>query len=331
MVSLSTQVFRGNLVESKHEAICLVKDSSNQVIFSTNNENDLIYPRSAIKVFQALPFIKSKAHTLLNLNEESIAMACSSHAGEQKHLDILNKWLKKINISISQLQCGIHNPLDEKSSNNLLLSGNSPSQLHNNCAGKHLGMISGCIANKMDFSEYIKFDHPYQKLIRNSLEKYMEYKIKKNSIGTDGCNAPQYAFPLTNIATSMINLIKAKNVNNNNSLAIKTIINSINKFPILIGGHNRFDSNVIKTTKGRIFCKGGAEGVLLFANFTKKIGGIIKILDGNNRAIPSTAMEVFSNLKMLSNKEKLKLSKWKAQMLFNHAGKKVGKIITKLK
>ena len=71
MVSLSTQVFRGNLVESKHEAICLVKDSSNQVIYSTNNENDLIYPRSAIKVFQALPFIKSKAHTLLNLNVRS--------------------------------------------------------------------------------------------------------------------------------------------------------------------------------------------------------------------------------------------------------------------
>ena len=33
-------------------------------------------------------------------------------------------------------------PIDEKSSNNLFLSGKLPSQLHNNCAGKHLGMIS---------------------------------------------------------------------------------------------------------------------------------------------------------------------------------------------
>ena len=331
MVFLTAYIYRGALIESQHEAICLVTDESKQSILSTNNDNDFIYPRSAIKIFQALPCIKSKAHNLLNLDSKCIAMTCSSHTGEPQHLKILNSWIKKIGISINQLQCGIHNPLNEESSNNLLLSGITPSQLHNNCAGKHLGMISGCIANKMDINKYTDLNHPYQKLIRKSLETFMESTIKPNQIGIDGCSAPQYAFTLKNISNSMINLIKEKKENNNFSQAINTIIYSINKFPILIGGHNCFDSNVIKITKGRIFCKSGAEGVFLFADFVKKIGGIIKIIDGNNRAIPSIVMQILLKLKMLKNTEYEKLSKWTNKLLFNHAKKNIGKITAEIK
>ena len=333
MVSITTYIFRKNLIESKHKAIFLVKDKLYRDILSTKNKDSLIYPRSAIKIFQALPFINSNAHNLFNLSNDSIAMACSSHAGEPQHLKILNEWLKKTGVSINQLQCGIHNPLDETSSNNLLLSGITPSQLHNNCAGKHLGMISGCIANNMEIDHYLDYGHPYQKLIRASLESFTESKIKSNCIGVDGCSAPQYAFPLTNIATSMINLIKEKEKDKNSkySQAINIITYSIKKYPILIGGHNRFDSDIIRITKGRIFCKGGAEGVLLFADFSKKIGGVIKILDGNNRAIPSVALKIFSKLKMISNNEKKYLKKWSIEILFNHNKKTIGKIISKLK
>lgn len=119
MISLSSYIYRGKLIESQHKAICLIKDESKQTILSTNNENDLVYPRSAVKIFQALPFIKSKAKNLFDLNDKHIAIACSSHTGEPLHLKVLNEWQKKINISIDQLKCGIHNPLDEKSSNNL--------------------------------------------------------------------------------------------------------------------------------------------------------------------------------------------------------------------
>ena len=204
MTSIFASVYRGKLIESKHEAICLVKDIFNQKVFSTDNNSQLIYPRSAIKIFQALPFITSNAHNMFDLSEEIISISCSSHSGELQHINILKKWLNKIDINLDQLKCGIHNPLDEKSFNNLLLSGTMPSQLHNNCAGKHLGMISGCLANKMDIDNYLDFDHPYQKLIQNLLEDFMESKIQNKCIGTDGCGAPQYAFPFNNIATFLI-------------------------------------------------------------------------------------------------------------------------------
>jgi len=330
MVSLSALVYREGLIESNHRAICLVKDISNKVILSTNNEDHLIYPRSAIKIFQALPFINSNAHVLFDLSEENIAISCSSHAGESKHMSVLNEWVNKTGIHVHQLKCGIHNPLDEKSSNTLLLSGNTPTQLHNNCAGKHLGMISGCLANRIDINNYINFDHPYQQLIRDSIEHFMESKIQNNCIGIDGCSAPQYAFPFTNLATSMVNLVKEKEKTNKYSNAINTILSAITKFPLLIGGNNRFDSEIIKSTKGRIFCKGGAEGVLLFADFANKIGGAIKILDGNTRAIPAITMKVFIKFELLSKNEIKELSHWIIQRLTNYAKKNIGKIIAEL-
>ena len=41
------------------------------------------------------------------------------------------------------------------------------------------------------------------------------------------------------------------------------ILNSINLFPELIGGKNRFDSEVIKITNGNIFCKGGDMYIII--------------------------------------------------------------------
>ena len=330
MVSLSVNVYRGKLVESKHQVISLVKDTDGNILLSTNNENELVYPRSSIKIFQAIPFINSNAHLKYKLNKKNIAIACSSHKGETRHLNVLNEWINKINISIKDLKCGIHNPIDLPSSNNLLLGGKTPTQLHNNCAGKHLGMISGCLANNMSYNNYVDFDHPYQKLIRQTLEIFMGSKIQKNYIGIDGCSAPQYAFLLSHLSDSMINLIKEKNNNNEYSKAINIIVSSINKFPKLISGRNSFDSEVIKITKGRIFSKGGAEGVLLFADFAKKIGGVIKVIDGNDRAIPSITMKIFSQFSLLSNKEEKLLQHWTIEQIYNHNKKNIGQIVAKI-
>ena len=331
MISLLVNIYRGNIIESKHKIVCSIKDISGNSILKNHNKELLIYPRSSIKIFQAIPFIKSEAHIKLNLNQQMIAMSCASHNGETTHLKILNSWINNTNIRIKDLKCGIHNPLNQQESNKLLLSGIMPSQLHNNCAGKHLGMISGCIANNLSYKNYTNFLNPYQKMIRKSLEFFTNTKIKKNYIGVDGCGAPQYAFPINSVADSMLNLIKQRNKNNEYAKAIKTILLSINKYPNLIGGNNNFDSALIKITKGRFFCKGGAEGVLLFADFKKKIGGVIKVLDGNERAIPPIAMKIFRKLNLLSNQEKKLLSKWENINIYNHAKLNIGKIVAEIK
>ena len=75
MVLLKTFIQRGNLTESIHEAKCLVKDSRYNILLSTENDQNFVYPRSAIKIFPAVPFVVSEAHKKLGLNKKKIAIS----------------------------------------------------------------------------------------------------------------------------------------------------------------------------------------------------------------------------------------------------------------
>ena len=187
MTKITTYISRGNIVESIHEAKCIILDNDFKSIFSTNHDKDLTFPRSAIKIFQALPFIISKAHEKFNLSQKQIAISCASHCGELEHIRVLEQWLKKTQINHHMLKCGIHNPLNINYSNKLLLSGNKPSQLHNNCAGKHLGMLSACLMNNMTLSNYVDLTHPHQIRIRKILEFFTNSKIYNKQKGIDFC------------------------------------------------------------------------------------------------------------------------------------------------
>tara|TARA_B110000196_G_C21096188_1_gene640150 strand:+ start:474 stop:1469 length:996 start_codon:yes stop_codon:yes gene_type:complete len=331
MATIKTYVTRGKINESFHDSKCLIKDSNYKTIFSTNNDNDLVYPRSSIKIFQAISFVKSNAYKKYKLNAKQLAISCASHCGEKEHILVLQDWLKKIKKNKKILQCGIHNPLNLDSSNKLLLKGNKPNQLHNNCAGKHLGMLSGCLMHKMDLNNYLDFNHPYQKDIRKHLEYFMECKIENKQKGVDGCSAPQYAFPLNKIAIAMVKLAKTYSSTLPFSDEIKLLLNAISQYPHLTGGLEKYDNQLMRITSGRLFAKGGAEGVILFVDKDKKIGGIIKVSDGNNRALPSAANEIFKKLNILNRSELRELSKWTSEVISNHANKKIGKIYTVIK
>ena len=49
-------------------------------------------------------------------------------------------------------------------------------------------------------------------------------------------------------------------------------------YPQLIGGPNRFGNHLIKSCNEKLFCKGGAEGVCLFAHLKKEIVGIVEVI-----------------------------------------------------
>ena len=330
MSKIITYVIRGKHSESHHEAKCIIKDLQKNIIFSTKHNNDLIFPRSAIKIFQAIPFASSGAINKFHLNSKQIALACSSHSGELFHIKELIKWVKKLGISIHKLQCGIHNPLNLNSSNRLLLSGTKPNQLYNNCSGKHLGMLSGSIANDYNISDYLQFDHPYQLKIRKTLELYCQKEIPKKNFAIDGCSAPQYAFSLNDLSEALINLVKSYQTLFKNTSEVQLLMNSVFDNPNMIGGSLKFDSYLIKTCKKKLFCKYGAEGVFLFMHLTKKIVGVIKIKDGNERALPSVVCTLLKKLKITSPEENKKLLLWFKTPINNHAKKTTGRIFTQI-
>ena len=87
------------------------------------------------------------------------------------------------------------------------------------------------------------------------------------------------------------------------------MIDSIINNPNYIGGSDSLDSIIMKIANKRIFCKGGAEGVFLFVDLHKEIAGVIKVVDGNERAIPPVTFDLFKKLKIFNKKQQIEFKK----------------------
>jgi alkanesulfonate monooxygenase SsuD/methylene tetrahydromethanopterin reductase-like flavin-dependent oxidoreductase (luciferase family) len=80
--------------------------------------------------------------------------------------------LRKGEFDEDDLLCGAHFPYDEKSAADLRASGEAPSPLHNNCSGKHAGMLLATRVMDVPSSRYIDADHPVQVLMRSTLADF---------------------------------------------------------------------------------------------------------------------------------------------------------------
>src|SRR5262245_12674752 len=135
------EVMRGALVESRHAGAIAVSDAGGQLLLALGDVERPIYPRSAIKAMQALPLIESGAADAFALSEDELAVACASHSGDSVHLEAVRSLLAKAGLDESYLACGAHWPISEDTTRELLRARQRPRAVHNNCSGKHAGML----------------------------------------------------------------------------------------------------------------------------------------------------------------------------------------------
>src|SRR4029077_13004209 len=80
------ELLRGGIVESRHTGAVAVADPEGRLGLALGDVARPIYPRSAVKAFQALPLLESGAADRLGLTDADIALAISSHGGEPRHV-----------------------------------------------------------------------------------------------------------------------------------------------------------------------------------------------------------------------------------------------------
>jgi len=318
------EVTRGSAVESRHSVSYAVVDLDGKVPRYAGDPELLLYPRSAIKAIQALPLLETGAAEANALGDKELALACASHNGETVHTEAVDAWLSQIGLSADALECGVQLPYDEASTTALLLSGQRPSALHNNCSGKHSGFLTLARHLKLEGKGYIRRDHGVQQHVLGALESMTGLDLGHAPCGIDGCGIPTFALPLGNLALAMARFGQPLDQPEARQAACAKLREAVSKEPYMVGGRNVIGSDVMRLTGTRLFVKNGAEGVICASLPELGLGIAVKAHDGAGRAADLVMGQLLVALDLLDENARAALAKHLRPAITNRAGLTVG-------
>ncbi|HQZ13705.1 MAG TPA: asparaginase [Devosia sp.] len=287
---------RGTWVENRHRGAFVVADAEGNVIAAAGDVSRPVFPRSAVKSIQALAMFSSGAASQFDLSSEELALACASHHGEDVHVSGVTAFLGHLHLGSSDLECGAHQPSNAAARDALRAAGQKPSALHNNCSGKHSGMLSVARALGVDTAGYVGREHAVQREVRRVIEAVVGDELHVDRCGTDGCSIPTWAAPLSGFAQGFARMATGRGLDPDMAAAAERVFDAATSHPLLVAGSGHFDTLVMEAFGGRLMQKGGAEGVQCGAIRSKGWGYALKIDDGNMAASVTVVAELIAAL-----------------------------------
>jgi len=332
MNPILVEVMRGGFIESQHAGALAVIDADGAVLAQVGDITHPVFPRSAVKVLQALPLVASGAADQLGLGDAELALACASHNGEPLHVQTAAGMLAKAGLDVTALECGSHWPAYDRATRALAAAGEEPNALHNNCSGKHAGFA--CVACALHggtsdlrgfFSRYVQPGHAVMREVTAALQAATGFDLSTAPRGTDGCAIPTYAIPLRQLALAFARVATGHGLSADHARAAKRLRQAVAREPFMVGGSGRFDTRVMQRLGERAFVKVGAEGVYCAALPERGLGVAIKMDDGNNaRAVEVVMAALIEKLLPLHDDDTLFMRSLSEPVLRNWGGTEVG-------
>ena len=321
------QVSRGSLVESHHNVAACAVDGRGDVLFASGDIDADVYLRSSAKPFIAAAAIAASVHERFGLEQREIAVMAASHSGEPLHVEAVRSILRKIDMNESALQCGAHLPYDEAAAHALIRAGEAPSALHNNCSGKHAGVLALCKAIGADPSTYLEREHPAQVRILALCARLSNDDPARWPVGVDGCGIPVYATSLRKAALAFARFATLDGIDPSDAAALAIVREAMIAHPEYVGGTAaHFDTELMRVGAGAIACKAGAEGVHAVAAIPQGIGYVNKVLDGASRGRGPATVAALRDLRVLDERQVEKLASFARPIVYNRAGRAIGEI-----
>lgn len=293
----AVEVWRGDRIESRHRVAVCVADPAGRVRAALGDVAQTIYPRSAIKPFQAVPLVESGAADRLGFSEAELALACASHSGRPEHTARVAALLGRLGLAEADLGCGPHEPIDRDAACALCRSATPPGRLHNNCSGKHAAMLALARDLGAPTAGYLEPGHPVQRQILGSVGAFCGIDAQDRP-GIDGCSAPAPAMPLAALAQGAALLADPSALAPARRDAVTRIRRAMQARPDLVAGPGRADLVLMRAVP-QLVTKTGAEGVFLGAVPPLRLGFAIKALDGAERAAETALLAVLDALGLL--------------------------------
>ncbi len=324
------KVIRGNTTESIHRGSLFIVDGDGNEVVCLGDAETVAFIRSSAKPFQVLPFLLSGGAEKFGFQESEIALACASHSGEKIHTAIAERMLKKIGLSEPDLRCGTHLPFNEARAEEMIRAGEKPTQLHNNCSGKHVLMLAFAKVIGADLKTYDLIENPIQQAILEMISNFCETPKAEIPLAVDGCCAPNFALRLRAMAKGFLKLVFPPDIFDTKLReACRRVVTAMMNYPELVGGTERLDTLLMQAARGRIISKIGAEGVWLCGilpseKYKKGLGIALKIDDGDDkRARAVISVEV---LRQLGIFDEGKLRNYSPLPIKNRRGEPVGRV-----
>ena len=328
------EVRRGSITESRHRGHIAAVDGDGRVAAHLGVPETLTYLRSSAKPFQSLPLVASGAADHFHFTEKEVAISCASHNGEPIHTETVAAMLRKIGLTESALKCGVHEPFSADEAARLRERGERPNVLHNNCSGKHTGMLALALHLGAPVETYDQPANPVQLMIGRTIEQFSGVALEDIAVGVDGCGAPVFGVTVRAMALMYARLVLPP-VDWPTEMrgAAQRIVSAMSSYPEMIGGRaERLDTVLMRACKGGLVSKVGAEGVytagvLPCERWPRGLGLAFKIEDGEDRrARPTVVIEALRQLGVLEDKALDELAPYRSFEIRNHRGDLVGEV-----
>ncbi len=323
-------VTRGGLEESWHLGAVAVVDPAGGLVARAGDPDLRTFVRSAAKPWQALPLVLAGGVERWGLEEADLALICASHSGTPAHAERAARLLARGGFGIEALQCGAHPPFDEAAADELLRRGEAPTALHNNCSGKHAGMLLACALLRLSVHDYLDPRHPLQRRVVDLVGAFCRVPPGDIGAGIDGCSAPTPWLGLRAAAAGYAALAapEAAPLGADERRAAALVARAMTGAPVMVAGPGRFTTRLMQATGGRVLGKEGAEGFYAAAvRGPAPLGVAIKVADGGERCRDGVVLDVLRQLGSLSAAELAELGEFHRPVLRNRRGLRVGEVV----
>jgi L-asparaginase II len=329
------EVRRGSITESWHRGhVLAIEPDGNVVAYLGAPQTTVTFLRSSAKPFQAMPLLVSGAAERFGFTDREVALACASHNGEPIHTELVASMLEKIRLGPEALKCGIHEPYSVEAARELRERGEAPNALHNNCSGKHAGMLAVALHLGAPIDTYIRPEHPVQLAIGKSIAQFTDVPVEDLAVGVDGCAVPVFGMTVKAMAFAFARLVSPPlSFDEPTRRACERIVRVMSTYPELIGGtSDRLDTEIMRAAPGRLVSKVGAEGVYTAGikpceEWPRGLGVALKIEDGDDRrARPTVVVETLRQLGVLKDESLEAMAKYAFFPVRNRPGDLVGEI-----
>jgi L-asparaginase II len=282
--------------------------------------------RSSAKPIQALAAVETGAADRFAIGERELAVICASHGGEPFHVEAVQSILAKIGLTEDALGCGTHPPAYAPAAVALYCAGQLPSAVHNNCSGKHSGMLAATVAMGAPTARYLDPTHPVQQRILANVALFGGLDPAEIVVAVDGCSAPVFGLPISAMARMFATLASPAGLAAEKAAAARRVVAAMQAYPEMVGGTGRFDSELMAACGTQVVAKGGAEGVHCMGLPALGLGIAVKIEGGRGEAASVAAMEVLRGLGLLEGETGQRLTTHSRPEVHNVRGRVVGEM-----